>query len=155
MKKLLTVFGIVVICGCLFSGCGKNKLPDLPENAAAFRMGTFTDSANDNASYGTIEYENRTYIMYGTVNNSYDQSCVEACVGYIVKDGSSSSYTDPENKDRRVYTISGDPEHNFLLDYDSTVKLMNQPDIFRAVDTRGEDIEVPSYIDSFAYEFWE
>lgn len=62
--------------------------------------------------------------------------------------------TDMDNTDRRIYTLSGDPERNFLLDYDESVKLMNQPTFLRAVDTQGKDIVIPYYIDPLGYEFW-
>lgn len=32
--------------------------------------------------------------------------------------------------------------------------LMNQPDFFRAVDTKGKKIDTPNYIDSLNYNYW-
>ncbi|MBR6232915.1 MAG: hypothetical protein IKQ98_03750, partial [Erysipelotrichaceae bacterium] len=67
----------------------------------------------------------------------------------------SSSVIDPDNTNRRIYTLSGDSEQNFLMDFDDTIKLMNQPTFFRALDTKGVEIDIPSCIDSLGYEFWE
>jgi hypothetical protein len=41
------------------------------------------------------------------------------------------------------------------MDFDDTIKLMNQPTFFRALDTKGVEIDIPSCIDSLGYEFWE
>ena len=154
MKKCAAVIGVFLICLSALSGCAKKPLPDLPGDAVTFEMGTFIDHEHDDAVFGTIEYNGRTYLPYGTINNKYRQSCVESCIGYIIQDGNSSSVTDLNNRDRRIYTLSEDPEHNFLMDFDASVKLMNQPSFFRAIDTNGRDIKIPDYIDSLGYEFW-
>ena len=154
MKKYAAVIGVILICLFALSGCTKRPLPDLPSDAVAFEMGTFIDSEHDDASFGTIEYNGRTYIGYGTVNNKYRQSSVESCIGYIIQDEHSSSVIDLNNKNRRIYTLSEDPEHIFLMDFDATIELMNQPSFFRATDTKGKDIEIPDYICSLGYDFW-
>ena len=132
----------------------KKPLPDLPSDAVAFEMGVFIDHEHDEASYGTIEYNGRIYIAYGTISNMYRQSYIESCIGYIIQDEHSSSVIDLNNTNWRIYTLSADPECNFLMDYDDSVKLMNQPSFFRAIDTNGKDIEIPNYIEPFDYEFW-
>ncbi|MBR4344013.1 MAG: hypothetical protein IKP88_15170 [Lachnospiraceae bacterium] len=152
MKKNITA--VILACVLALSGCTKSPLPELPGDAIAFEMGTFIDDKHDAASFGTIEYNGRTYIAYGTTNNKYKQSYIESCIGYIIQDEHSSSATDLNNTDRRIYTLSGDSEHNFLMEYDDTVKLMNQPSFFRAIDTNGKDIDIPDYIDPLRYEFW-
>lgn len=153
MNKKLSI--LVLSAMLLLCGCGKINYPELPENALAFEMFTFTDPEHDDASYGAIEYNGRTYISYGTLNNSFREKNIDRCVGYILQDENSSSVADPENTSRRVYTLTDDPEGNFLLDYDSTTTLMNQPAFFRAIDTSGVEIAVPSYIDSLEYDYWE
>ena len=154
MKRNTAVLCVIMICFTVLSGCMKKSLPDLPSNAAAFEMGTFIDNEHDNASYGTIEYNGRIYIMYGTISNAYRQSFINSCIGYIIQDEHSSSAIDLNNTNRRIYILSEDPECNFLMDYDDSVKLMNQPVFFRAIDTNGKDIEIPNYIEPFGYEFW-
>ncbi len=149
-----------VVCIILFSlialnGCAQNSLPDLPNDAIAFAFGSFDDVEHDHMLFGTIEYNGRTYIAYGTTNRLYKTSRVESCVGFIIQDENSSSVIDPDNTDRRVYTLTGDDAHNFLMEYDDTIKLMNQPTFYRAVDTNGNAIEIPDCIDALGYEFWD
>lgn len=129
--------------------------PKLSDQPIAFTMGYFLDQAHDDMVYGTIEYQGRTYIGFGTISNSFKPEVASRCVGYIVQDENSSSVTDLMNTDRRVYTLAGDPNHDFLMDYDSSIHLMNQPDFFRAIDTQGEEIAIPDYIDGVGYEYWE
>lgn len=155
MKKRLVIGCAVMLCLFSLTSCMKKKLPDLPDDAALFEMGTFEDVEHDDALFGTLAYNGRTYIAYGTVNYAYKRSCVDACVGFIVQDEHSSSVPDPGNTDRRVYTLSADPGHNYLMEYDDTVRLMNQPTFYRAVDTKGKEIATPDYIQSLGYAFWE
>ena len=98
MKKYIAVIGVIIICLSAMSGCIKRSLPELPGDAAAFEMGTFVDKEHDDASFGTIEYDGGTYIMYGTTNNRYRQSCVEAvcCLYHQKKDFISVPY-EPKN----------------------------------------------------------
>ena len=155
MNRNLAFIVVIMICLIALGGCSKKTLPNLPSDAVAFEMGTFIDENHDDAFFATIEYNGRVYIPYGTINNKYGQNCIESCVGYIIQDGHSSSVTDMENTDRRIYTLLGDADNNFLMDFDDSVKLMNQPTFFRAIDTTGKDIEIPDCIDSLGYEFWE
>ena len=139
----------------VMSNCGKNSYPALPDNAMAFEMGTFEDAAHDSALFGTLEYDGRTYIGFGTVNNKFRHTAVDRCIGYVVMDENSSSNPDPNDTNTRIYTLSGDTDHNFLMDYNETAGPMNQPNFWRALDTRGEDIEIPKYIDDLGYEYWK
>ena len=155
MKKIVIVASSIIICLLAITGCMKRDLPDLPSNAIEFDMETFHDIEHDDALYGSIEYCGRVYIPYGTINSKYKQSYIDSCIGYIIQNEHSSSVIDPDNTNRRIYTLSGDPEQNFLMDFDDTIKLMNQPAFFSALDSKGVEIDIPSYIDSLGYEFWE
>ena len=155
MKKIITAIFAIIICLFTMTGCMEKSLPDLPKDAIEFDMGTFHDSEHDDALFGSIEYSGRVYIPYGTINNRYNQSYIDSCIGYIIQNEHSSSVIDPDNTNRRIYTLSGDSEQNFLMDFDDTIKLMNQPTFFRALDTKGVEIDIPSCIDSLGYEFWE
>ena len=154
MKKKAIGICVIMICLSLMSSCLKKPLPELPSDAIAFEGRSFVDQEHDAASFITIEYNGRTYIQYGTRNNKYKQSCVDSCVGYLVQNELLSSVVDLSNTNRRIYTLSIDPEHNFLMDFDDSVELMNQPAFWRAMDTKGKDIEIPDYIDSFGDAFW-
>lgn len=154
MKKRLTVACMILLFLFALTGCVKTSLPDLPDDAIAFELGSFDDVEHDHMLFGTIEYNGRTYIAYGTTNRSYKPSRVEACAGYIIRDENSSSVTDLDNTDRRVYTLTADAEQNFLMEYDDTIKLMNQPTFYRAIDTKGKAVDIPDCIDPLGYEFW-
>ena len=155
MKRIVRAAFAIIIFLFAITGCRGKNLPDLPGNAIVFDMGTFHDIEHDDALYGSIEYCGRVYIPYGTINSKYKQSYIDSCIGYIIQNEHSSSVIDPDNTSRRIYTLSGDPEQNFLMDFDDTIKLMNQPAFFRALDSKGVEINIPSYIDSLGYEFWE
>lgn len=141
-----------VLIFCL-AGCGV-KYPDLPESAIAFTAGSFTDEADDNAGYFTIEYNGRTYMPYGTIKGVMKSTDIDKCIGYIVQDENTASVVDPNDKDTRIYTLTADKENNFLMEYYIGTTLMNQPSFYRAVDTRGKVIFVPEFIDSLEYNYW-
>ena len=49
----------------------------------------------------------------------------------------------------RIYTLKGDDDHNFLMEYVET-GLMDEPTYLRAVDTKGEaagQVGLPDYVE--------
>lgn len=136
-------------------GCGRIRYPALLDEPIAFQMGTFEDTEHDFALFGTLEYKGRTYIGYGTISDAFGQEDVDQCIGYIVMDKNSSSHPDPNDFNTRVYTLIGDHDHNFLMDYDNTAGLMNQPSFWRAIDTKGKKIEIPQCVDDLGYDYWK
>lgn len=153
MKKMIAYL-LAVIAALALTGCGNMTYPDLPKDAIAFEMGTFVDAAHDQARYGTIEYEGRTYIGYGTLGKGLHKGDIDRCIGYIVMDENSSSITDPGDTSVRIYTLSGDTGHNYLMDRDAATDLMTQPSFWRATDTQGADIPTPGFIQALEYSFW-
>lgn len=145
MRKLRIIVLIFTIALCLV-GCGRVKYPDLPNDSIAFTMGEYIDAEDDNASYSTVQYGGRTYIPYGTIGKTINSNDIDACLGYFVEN-------DKECKNRKLYSLTQDQEHNFLMDY-TDVSFMEQPTFWRAVDTKGIDITIPDYIDSLEYSFW-
>ena len=152
MKQKL--FGILLLGVFILgiTGC-EVKYPDLKDNAVAFSMGEFTDESDNDAKYGTIEYNGRTYMPYGTLKGVIKSQNINKCIGYIIADESSSSIVDENDRDTRVYTLIEDANENYLMIY-TRETLMNQPDFFRAVDTKGKKIDTPNYIDSLNYNYW-
>ena len=153
IKKCCFVFTIVLVL--TLSGCGRSNYPELPDNAIAFEMGTLEDTEHDAALFGTLEYNGRIYIGYGTINNAFKNSDVNQCIGYVVMDENSTSNPDPNDMSIRIYTLYGDDDHKFLMEHDSASGLMNQPSIWRAIDTRGKGIDIPNYIDALEYDYWK
>lgn len=70
----------------------------------------------------------------------------------MLQEGGESAASD---RDRRLYTLAEDPEHHFLMEYYVGDSFMNQPYFFRAIDTAGKDMEIPAYIETLGYEFWQ
>lgn len=80
---------------------------------------------------------------------------INKCIGYIIQNENSSSITDKDNKDIRVYTLIEDANENYLMIYDIKTKEMNQPDFYRAIDTKNKKINTPNYIESLEYNYWK
>lgn len=145
MKKLLSLF-IIAISLLGLVGCGQTIYPDLPDNAVAFEMGEYVDT--DDAAYGTIVYQGRTYMPYGTLGKTLREKDISCCIGYMIQDGKADT-------DERVYTLSDDTECNYLMEYYAAAdNEMEQPYFWRAIDTRGKNITAPEYIDSLDYSYW-
>lgn len=156
MKNICKKLGMLCVCTILFTGCGESIYPELPKNPIAFEMGSFTDVNDDNVGYGTIEYNGRIYMSYGALRKTLHKSDIDKCIGYIICDENSSSYTDLSDRTRRVYTLAGDTEENFLMDYLVDDTFMNQPGFWRAIDTKGKSVNQPDCIESLDYElFWK
>jgi hypothetical protein len=154
MKKLLIVLvTITLLVG--MSACSQSKYPELNTDAIAFYEDSYVDVNDDDAEYATIEYEGRTYLLYGTSNSSFQTKDVERCIGYIVQDENGASSSEEGDTDTRVYTLAGDVECNYLMVYDSGSTLMNQPAFMRAIDTVHKEISVPEYIGSLEYSIWK
>ena len=148
MRKAAAAALIAAAIALILTGCGGPRYPELPADPAAFEMGSYVDEADDGAAYGVIEYEGRAYLPYGTIARSVRAADIAACVGYIVQDGEPLT-------DTRIYTLAGDPAHDYLMEYYVGTTLMNQPVFWRAEDTRGQEIPTPAYIDSLDYGYWQ
>lgn len=144
----------MVVCILGITGCGV-KYPNFKDNAVAFNMSEYIDESDDNAHYGTIEYNGRTYMPYGTLKGVIKSKNINECIGYIIQNKSSSSVVDKNNKDTRVYTLIEDSNENYLMIYYIGTEVMNQPDFWRAIDTKDKKIDTPNYIDSLKYNYWK
>ena len=110
MNKRILFIPLLILIFTL-GGCGRVNYPALPDEPIAFEMGTFEDTEHDSARFGTLEYNGRTYLGYGTIRNAFKRDDVDSCIGYIVMDENSSSNPDPNNINVRVYTLMGDTDH--------------------------------------------
>ena len=143
MKKII----LQIICLALIiflTGC-QDTYPEMKEDAIGFHPSSFEYG---DEGFQSIEYNGRTYIMYGTIKNGFDYSELDKCIGYLHREEIESSNED------RFYTLKSDPDENFLYERYIGTTLMNPPSFFRAVDTKDVDINIPKYIESFEYEFW-
>lgn len=139
---------VVVIWVLVLVGCGQIKHPELPHDAIVFEMGEYTDKEDDDAMYGTIAYEGRTYMPYGTIGKTLREKDIDVCIGYFVQDGK-------KDTDRRIFTLVDDTEHNYLMDCYVASDVMKQPMFWRAIDTKGKEIDTPEFIDSLEYSYWK
>ncbi|MDE5777077.1 MAG: hypothetical protein K2I10_00995 [Lachnospiraceae bacterium] len=144
-KRYIAIVLLIIIV--LLGGCGKIEYPDLANDAFAITMGTYED-------FGSIEYNDRIYIPYGTINDYPSKEEIKECIGYIIADENSSSVVDKNDRDRRIYTLVDDDENNYLMDYYVGQSIMEQPIFWRAIDTKGKDVNTPKYIESQEYSYW-
>lgn len=152
MKELQKIFMALRVISIvfLFAGCTQvQQFPPLPEGAIEFSSEVFIDENNDDAMYGIIEYDGRKYAPFGARNNKCSIcDMIDQCLGYTIQDG----LADESN---RIFTVQDDENHNFLMEYYVASTLMNEPMFYRAVDTAGEDVHIPYFIDSLEYEMWD
>ena len=147
MKNRFSTIVRIVSALLFLTGCGRRIDYELPENPIEFHTGTFVNPSDPDDTYQSIEYNGRTYIGYGTLRNSINGDDVGKCLGYIVQD-------DVIMKDVRVVLLNADPGANYLVRF-SVGGMMEQPDFFRARDSKGKPISTPPYIESLNPSYWE
>lgn len=149
MKKkaiYVTEACLVFFATLIFAGCGSRIDYSLPDNPIEFNTGTFVNPDKPDDEQISIEYNGRTYIVYGTINGIVPKDEMGDCLGYIVQDG-------VKMETSRIFLLAGDPDANYLGRFE-TEGVMSQPDFFRAIDTVGKDITTPAYIDDLGYKYW-
>ena len=136
MKKTICISLIIAL---LLTGCGSGALPELPEDAIAFQTESYTyNGMSKDEFYYTFEYNGRKYIGYGSVKGFLWKKHINSCIGYIMQQ---------DSKDKvRIYTLNDDEDCNFLIEYVIDDKDLMTPFVWRAEDTKGQDIEIPKYI---------
>ena len=141
----------IIACICslslAFAGCGNRIDYSLPDNPIAFETGTYENPYDDEDTYLSIVYNGRTYIGYGTIKGKIAAEDVGKCLGFIVQDN-------VRYEESRIFILKDDPDSNYLCRFE-TEGVMNQPDFFRAIDTVGQDIYTPDYIEDLGYDFWK
>ena len=148
MKSRITT-AVSVAAALLFvlSGCGRRIDYDLPATPIEFHTGSFVNPADPDDTYQSIEFNGRTYIGYGTLKKSIDGNDLGKCLGYVVQDG-------VVMKTVRIFLLNADPDANYLVQI-FTDGFMNQPFIYRALDTGGKEIDTPKYVESLDYSYWK
>ena len=121
----------------------------LEEDAICFRD---TGQYQDVVSY---KYKSRIYVPYGRRKDSRGKPQgreIDRCIGYVEDDAVPEKQmrdTNAVDSGVRIYTLKGDKEHNFLMEYVET-GLMDEPTYLRAVDTKGEaagQVGLPDYVE--------
>ena len=148
------IIGVLLLIIILFglTGCAV-KYPELEKDAIAFQTNSFVDEDDDDAAYLIFEYNGRTYMPYSGLKRTLKSSDLDKCIGYIIQDENSSSIVDKDNKDTRIYTLTEDKENNFLMEYYIGTTEMNQSTFYRAIDTKGKNINIPKIIADTYYNY--
>lgn len=145
MNKLFTSIICLALC-LLLVGCGMNY-PELPEDEPGFEPQTVTSDDPEDGGYNSIEYNGRMYVPFGTLKNRIKEKNLDDCIGYIIQE---NNYMDV-----RLFTLTEDKDNNFLMEHYIATNWMNPPMFLRALDTKGQDIEIPNYIEDLDYEIWK
>ena len=111
-----------------------------------------TGQYQDVVSY---KYKSRIYVPYGRRKDGWGKPRsreIDRCIGYVENDAVPEKQvrdTNAADSEVRMYTLKGDEEHNFLMEYVET-GLMDEPTYLRAVDTKGEaagQVGLPDYVE--------
>ena len=125
----------------------KQIFQDLVLGASVDDLKAYVNPDDPDDGYMSIEYKDRIYIPYGVLDGKLGGTDVGECLGYIVQDGEVVESS-------RVFTLSQDPDYNFLVDLNAE-GFMDVPMFYRAIDTKGQDIDIPGYIYDQGYEVWK
>lgn len=143
---------MMLLCVLILSGCGlldeSKKYGALPEPPVSFTQQEYDNPDNPEDGYMAVEYNGRLYVPFGTLRGIITPKDVKECIGYVYREEF------PDDTNSHLYTLVDDPEVNFLMDY-YVNSIMEQPDFYRAIDTRGREIDIPSYIESLDYDVWK
>ena len=146
--------GIVLIMALLL-GCGnKNEYkPQLPENYQEVETEAFESEEAEEDCCASFVINGRKYLYYSSMNRWLNESDVHACLGRIV--------TDEDDSDEYIVSLNESEDNDYLVVYvDEPHFMMPCPDVYRAEDTRFQDIEAPSFVEKLKegepmYQFWK
>jgi hypothetical protein len=142
IAKNVLIGGGIGAC-VLFGGCENSVNLDIPEDAVAISDRNENTHVNPNDredSYSSVEIDGVVYIPYGTQGKTITNKEVGACIAY--------SEADPND---RFYEVNGNQD--FVASY-YVGGVMEQFDFWRSVDTIGQEIDIPDFIDDLGYEIW-
>lgn len=152
MGKFKAIEKIMLVPVCfiiVLTGCNSwERFGELPDNPIVFEQGTYQNPNNADDTYACIVFDGRIYVPYGTLGSGIDKNVVGECIGYIY-DGEN-----PDDTGVRIYTLKGDDEKNYLMNI-LIEAFMEQPVFYRAIDTKGEEIYTPKFIDTLNYDCWK
>lgn len=154
MNKQRRIMAAIAALVLVLSGCGQAIYKHDELGSERFKNFVFANPQDSEETYLAIEFKGRTYVPYGTIQGSISEQDIKECVGCIVQDETNSSVPDPENTDFRVYSLADDPDCNFLMDKYIGSSVMEQPYFYRALDSMGQNINIPSFIFDLDYEIW-
>ena len=128
---------VLLIPALCLTSCGKDRYA-LPDHPAVFETGEFINPDDPEDRFCSVEWEGRTYIMFGIEKN---RTHFGKCLGYVKGD-----------EDQRIFAAENLPETDYLIEY-HTAGIMEQAVYLRCTDTKGEP--APEQLESYGYPFWE
>lgn len=140
---VLFVINMIILTG----GCGNSLEISLPDDPMEFATYQYVNPDNSEDSYMAFSYNDRTYISYGTPNGNISKQDIAECLGYIVQEGVAK-------EDQLVVRLAEDLNCNCLMIYYANGG-MQDPVFYRAIDTKDKEINTPSFVKSFSYEYWK
>lgn len=145
MKRLV----VVMMIGCLAVCCGCGPRSKSTADGTAYVLEEYENPDNENDVFMSIEYNGREYIPYGTTYESVDDVDTDECIGYV------ENASDASDTDDKLYTL--DDTEDYLMRYYENEEAASdeKPIFYRAVDTKGKEVETPEYIFDMEYEFWK
>lgn len=182
---LALVCGVIVLTGC--NDYHEPAFAQLPQNYIKFETYGWQSPDVEEDGCLAFDYNGRTYLYYGDTTFYYDENVlsvntvgvageigsdlvfglglqpydVKECLGCIVQDGWNPGEREVR-EDERVLSLTYSDADDYLILYrvGYGADFMSPfPSVYRAMDTRGKEIETPSYItpqipDNPMYAYW-
>lgn len=135
--------GIVSLMLC---ACNKGKwVVDYPENPLRIETHIFYDPNDIEDGYMAFDYNGRTYIMYAHLKGTLRKEEMGQCIGCTLQDG---------REDQWIIRLNAFEDDDIMLLYYPD-GFMEPMIFYRAVDTKGKDLDIPKYIDPNPdWRFW-
>ncbi|MBR6414268.1 MAG: hypothetical protein IKS21_06635 [Oscillospiraceae bacterium] len=148
MSKGLFFVVIVVALSLILCGCNKQSTNlELPENPIKFVTYSYCPEDSDHG-YRAFDYNGRTYIHFAEHNGAFKKDIGSNCLGLIVQEG-------VEYDDELVIQLKEFENNDILMIY-FPYGLMDPPYFLRAIDTQGQVLKLPDYIDQDSIDdFWK
>ena len=142
MKNKLIVC-LLIIC-TLLSGCGKQINWEITDKSIKIRNSNENEYVNPNNKedgYCYVEINGILYLPYGVQNKTITGDMIGECIAY-----------EEDDENQRYYKVIG--TDNFIAGY-YVNGIMEQVSFLRRIDTIGNDIDIPDFIDDLGYEIWK
>lgn len=143
MIKRISVL-ILALALLFLSGCAKKldlEIKDSSVEITGRNNNTYYSPLSEEDTYCFVEINSKIYIPFGTQSGKITGEMVGECIAYEDSDSNS-----------RYYEVIGND--NFIAAY-YVGGVMEQIDFWRAADTIGTDIEIPSFIEELGYDIWK
>lgn len=136
--KRIGLLIMTLSCMLLF-GCEESIDCSLPDDAIAFEDTIIEDQSS-------ITYNDRMYVMYGSLNGNITGADVKRCVGYIVNPNV------PDDTSKLVFTLVDDVQGNYLMCFSTDG--VTEPVFYRSEGSRGLEVETPAFVQPKGIGYW-